>query len=63
MKRVIKKTSINSLEVLNKENCLVIDAIFFKVAKYQIKNKTDLDLFSQELSIKRKTRCRIQYLH
>ena len=60
---LIKKTRIHFLGFLNKSNHRAIVMPFPKESCYQIKNKSVLDLFKFDSLIKRKTICKIQYLH
>lgn len=53
-KLLVKKTNMNSLAILKRNNILVIGDLFLKEIKHQIKNKTDLGFFSHDLLIKRK---------
>tara|TARA_Y200000002_G_C22581639_1_gene621135 strand:+ start:285 stop:491 length:207 start_codon:yes stop_codon:yes gene_type:complete len=59
----IKKIGSNFEKFLTRSNCQAIVILFFKERQYQIKNKSDLDLFSHYLLTKRKNICKIQYLH
>ena len=60
---LIKKTRIHFPGCLNISNYRVIVIPFPKESRYQIKNKSVLDLSTFDSLIKRKTICKIQYLH
>ena len=59
----IKKKITNFACLLNTSNCRAIVTLLPKESPYQIKNKSDLDLFIYDLLTKRKNICKIQYLH
>ena len=60
---LIKKTRIHFSGCLNSSNYRATVIPYPKERRYQIKNKSVLDLFKFDSLIKRKTICKIQYLH
>ena len=60
---LIKKTRIHLPGFLNRGNYRAIVIRSLKESRFQIKNKSDLGLFTFDLLVKRKNICKIQYLH
>tara|TARA_X000000950_G_C13430546_1_gene463879 strand:+ start:195 stop:401 length:207 start_codon:yes stop_codon:yes gene_type:complete len=60
---LIKKKRIHFLGYLNRGNYRAIVIPFPKESRFKIENKSDLDLFTFDLLVKRKNICKIQYLH
>ena len=60
---LVKKTRIDFPGCLNRDNYQAIVIPFPKESRFQVKNKSDLDLFTFDLLVKRKNICKIQYLH
>lgn len=60
---LINTIKINILGCLNKDNRLAIITLFFMNNSYKIKNQSDFVSFKYDQLIKRKSVCKIQYLH